>query len=31
MAKKENKNVHELTVKFEGKKWEDALDKVFEV
>ena len=30
MAKKENKNVHELTVKFEGKKWEDALDKVFE-
>ena len=30
MTKKENKNVHELTVKFEGKKWEEALDKVFE-
>ena len=30
MAKKENKNVHELTIKFEGKKWEDALNHVFE-
>ena len=29
MAKKENKNIHELTVKVEGKEWTDALDKTF--
>jgi len=29
MAKKENKNIHELEVKIEGKKWTDACDKVF--
>ena len=29
MAKKENKNVHEVTVKIEGESWEKALDKVF--
>ena len=30
MAKKENKNIHEVTVKIEGKDWNDAIDKVFE-
>ena len=29
MAKKENKNIHEFTVKIEGESWEKALDKVF--
>ena len=29
MAKKENKNIHEVTIKIEGKEWKDALDKVF--
>lgn len=29
MAKKENKNVHEITKKIEGKDWTDALDKAF--
>lgn len=29
MAKKENKNVHEITKKIEGKEWNDALDKAF--
>jgi len=29
MAKKENKNVHEITVKIEGKDWTSACDKVF--
>ena len=29
MAKKENKNIHEIEVKIEGKKWTDACDKVF--
>jgi len=29
MAKKENKNIHELEIKIEGKKWTDACDKVF--
>lgn len=29
MAKKELKNVHELSVKIEGKEWTDACDKVF--
>ena len=29
MAKKENKNVHEITKKIEGKEWTDALDKAF--
>ena len=29
MAKKENKNIHELEVKIEGKKWTDAIDKAF--
>ena len=30
MAKKENKNIHEITVKIEGKDWTEANDKVFE-
>ncbi|MBQ6134705.1 MAG: trigger factor [Bacilli bacterium] len=30
MAKKENKNIHEVTVKIEGKDWENALDKAFQ-
>ena len=25
-----NKNVKEITIKIEGKEWEDALDKAFE-
>ena len=29
MAKKENKNIHEVTSKIEGKDWEKACDKVF--
>ena len=29
MAKKENKNIHEITLKIEGDKWTDACDKVF--
>ena len=29
MAKKENKNIHEITKKIEGKEWTDALDKAF--
>ena len=29
MAKKENKNIHELEIKIEGKKWTDAIDKAF--
>ncbi len=29
MAKKELKNVHELSIKIEGKEWTDACDKVF--
>jgi len=29
MAKKENKNVHELNVKIEGEAWSKAIDKVF--
>ena len=29
MAKKENKNIHELEIKIEGKKWTDAVDKAF--
>ena len=29
MAKKENKNIHDITKKIEGKEWEDALDKAF--
>ncbi|MBR2828822.1 MAG: trigger factor [Bacilli bacterium] len=29
MAKKENKNIHEVTVKIEGKDWKDAIDKAF--
>ena len=29
MAKKEKKNVHEVTVKIENKEWTDACDKVF--
>ena len=29
MAKKENKNIHEVTVKIEGDSWTKALDKVF--
>ena len=29
MAKKENKNVHEVAAKIEGKDWEKACDKVF--
>ncbi len=29
MAKKENKNIHEITVKIEGDSWNKALDKVF--
>ena len=29
MAKKENKNVHEVTIKIEGESWEKALDRVF--
>ena len=29
MAKKENKNIHEITVKIEGDSWTKALDKVF--
>ena len=29
MAKKEVKNVHEVTIKIEGDSWEKALDKVF--
>jgi len=30
MAKKENNNIHEVTVKIEGNDWKDAIDKVFE-
>ena len=30
MAKKENKNIHELEIKIEGKKWTDAVDKAFD-
>ncbi|MBQ6324070.1 MAG: trigger factor [Bacilli bacterium] len=30
MAKKENKNIHEINVKIEGKDWSNAVDKVFE-
>ena len=30
MAKKENKNIHEVTVKIEGNDWNGAIDKVFE-
>ena len=29
MAKKENKNVHEIEVKIEGEAWNEAIDKVF--
>ena len=29
MAKKENKNVNEVTIKIEGESWEKALDRVF--
>ena len=29
MAKKENKNIHEVTIKIEGDDWSGALDKVF--
>ena len=29
MAKKDNKNIHELEIKIEGKKWTDAIDKAF--
>ena len=29
MAKKENKNIHEVNVKIEGKDWSDAVDHVF--
>lgn len=29
MAKKENKNVHDITVKIEGKDWNEAVDHVF--
>ena len=29
MAKKENKSIHEVTVKIEGDSWTKALDKVF--
>ena len=29
MAKKENKNIHEITKKIEGKSWEKALDEAF--
>ena len=29
MAKKENKNVHEVTIKIEGESWEKAIDRVF--
>ena len=29
MAKKENKNIHEVTIKIEGESWEKALDRVF--
>ncbi len=29
MAKKENKNVHELTIKIEGEDWKKAIDKTF--
>lgn len=30
MAKKENKNVHEVNVKIEGEAWSKAIDKVFD-
>jgi trigger factor len=30
MAKKENNNIHEITVKIEGNDWNGAIDKVFE-
>ena len=29
MAKKEKKNIHEVTIKVEGKAWSDAIDKAF--
>ena len=29
MAKKENKNIHEITIKIDGDAWKKALDKVF--
>ena len=29
MAKKENKKIHEIKIKIEGKKWTDAIDKAF--
>ncbi len=29
IGKRENKNVHEVKVKIEGKEWQDAVDKVF--
>ena len=29
MAKKEKKNIHEITYKVEGKEWTEAVDKVF--
>ena len=29
MAKKEKNNIHEITMKVEGKEWQDACDKVF--
>lgn len=31
MAKKENKNLHEVSIKIEGKEWETAVDKAFKV
>ena len=31
MAKKENKNIHEVSIKIEGKEWETAVDKAFKV
>ena len=31
MAKKENKNIHEVSIKIEGKEWEAAVDKAFKV
>ena len=29
MAKKENKNIHEITHKIEGEEWKNAVDKAF--
>ncbi len=31
MAKKEKKNLHEVSIKIEGKEWETAVDKAFKV